>query len=122
MSATIGTGERGTMRAKPSAASSSLHVHRTMSAPAPASSYTWASVPSTSAVLVTVIDCTLIGAPPPTGTSPTWICRVWRRGRLTPPRLGLPLSEGIGDGSDDVEVDRHGPEEEKHRHHRGCQR
>jgi hypothetical protein len=34
MSATIGTGERGTMRASPSAASISLHVHRTMSAPA----------------------------------------------------------------------------------------
>ena len=35
-SATMGTGERGTMRARPSAASSWLHVHRTMSAPAPA--------------------------------------------------------------------------------------
>ena len=37
MSATIGTGERGTIRASPSAASTSLHVQRTMSAPAPAS-------------------------------------------------------------------------------------
>src|SRR5205814_6294511 len=34
MSATIGTGERGTMCARPSAASISLHVQRTMSAPA----------------------------------------------------------------------------------------
>ena len=34
MSATIGTGERGTMRARPSAASVSLHVQRTMSHPA----------------------------------------------------------------------------------------
>ena len=39
-----------------------------------------ASVPSTSAVLVIVIDCTVIGAPPPTGTSPTMIWRVVRRG------------------------------------------
>ena len=35
MSAMSGTGERGTIRASPSAASSSLQVHRTMSAPAP---------------------------------------------------------------------------------------
>ncbi|MNC94992.1 hypothetical protein D3C83_119930 [compost metagenome] len=35
MSAISGTGERGTIRAKPSAASSSLQVQRTMSAPAP---------------------------------------------------------------------------------------
>ena len=35
MSATIGTGERGTIWAKPSAASFSLQVQRTMSAPAP---------------------------------------------------------------------------------------
>ena len=34
MSATIGTGERGTMRARPSAASISLQVQRTMSQPA----------------------------------------------------------------------------------------
>ena len=37
MSATIGTGERGTMCARPSAAASSLQVQRTMSAPAAAS-------------------------------------------------------------------------------------
>ncbi len=37
MSATIGTGERGTMWARPSAASTSLQVQRTMSAPAAAS-------------------------------------------------------------------------------------
>ena len=36
-SATIGTGDLGTICAKPSAASKSLHVHRTMSAPAAAS-------------------------------------------------------------------------------------
>jgi hypothetical protein len=36
MSAMIGTGDRGTIWASPSAASVSLHVHRTMSAPAAA--------------------------------------------------------------------------------------
>ena len=36
MSATIGTGERGTIWASASAASTSLQVQRTMSAPAPA--------------------------------------------------------------------------------------
>ena len=36
MSAMIGTGERGTIWASPSAASGSLHVQRTMSQPAPA--------------------------------------------------------------------------------------
>ena len=36
MSAMIGTGERGTIRARPSAAASSLQVHRTRSAPAAA--------------------------------------------------------------------------------------
>ncbi len=37
MSAMIGTGERGTIWARPSAAASSLQVQRTMSAPAAAS-------------------------------------------------------------------------------------
>jgi len=84
MSATIGTGERGTIWARATAASGSLHVHRTMSAPAPASSKIWARVASTSAVRVIVIDCTLTAAPPPTATAgpggaPTMICRVARR-------------------------------------------
>ena len=37
ISAMIGTGERGTIWARPSAAASSLQVHRTISAPAAAS-------------------------------------------------------------------------------------
>ena len=40
-------------------------------APAPESAYTCANIPSTSAVLVVVIDWTVTGAPPPTGTGPT---------------------------------------------------
>jgi hypothetical protein len=38
------------------------------------------SVPLMSAVLVVVIDCTDTGAPPPTATGPTMICRDFRRG------------------------------------------
>jgi hypothetical protein len=79
MSATIGTGERGTIWARPIAASSSLHVQRTMSAPAAASAVDLRQVPSTSAVLVVVIDCTETGASPPTATAPTISCRVDRR-------------------------------------------
>jgi hypothetical protein len=41
------------------------------------------SVPLMSVVLVVVIDCTEIGAPPPTGTLPTLIRRVGLRGAST---------------------------------------
>src|ERR1700722_15317402 len=62
------------------AASSRSTVMRTISEPARDNAATWATVPSTSAVSVLVIDCTTIGAPPPTATLPTmtWVvsCRV----------------------------------------------
>src|SRR5689334_4424374 len=52
---------------------------RTISEPARESAATCAMVPSISAVSVLVIDCTTIGAPPPTATLPTmtWVvlCR-----------------------------------------------
>src|SRR5439155_21595113 len=52
---------------------------RTISEPARDSARTCANVPSTSAVSVLVIDCTTVGAPPPTETLPTitWVvlCR-----------------------------------------------
>ena len=53
------------------AASSRSTVMRTISEPARASAATCLTVPSTSAVSVLVIDCTTIGAPPPTFTLPT---------------------------------------------------
>src|SRR6202044_3829339 len=63
------------------AASSRSSVMRTISEPARARAATWATVPSISAVSVLVIDCTTIGAPPPTATLPTitWVvlCRAW---------------------------------------------
>src|SRR6202166_2914968 len=61
------------------AASSRSTVMRTISEPARERAATWATVPSMSAVSVLVIDCTTIGAPPPTATLPTmtWVvlCR-----------------------------------------------
>src|SRR6201996_9756472 len=63
------------------AASSRSTVMRTISDPARDNAATWAMVPSISAVSVLVIDCTTIGAPPPTATWPTmtWVvlCRAF---------------------------------------------
>src|SRR5512146_1871551 len=53
---------------------------RTSSEPARVNAATWATVPSISAVSVLVMDCTTIGAPPPTATLPTMTCVVWCRG------------------------------------------
>ena len=53
------------------AASSRSTVMRTISEPARASAATCLAVPSASAVSVLVIDCTTMGAPPPTVTLPT---------------------------------------------------
>src|SRR3979490_608514 len=59
------------------AASSRSTVMRTSSEPARDRAATRAVVPSISAVSVLVIDCTTIGAPPPTATLPTmtWVVR-----------------------------------------------
>ena len=56
---------------------------RTMSQPAAVSSAICCRVALTSAVSVVHIDCTEIGAPPPTATRPTWILREARRGAMT---------------------------------------
>jgi hypothetical protein len=52
---------------------------RTMSAPASSSCRIWSMVAPASDVGVLVIDCTEIGASPPTRTDPTRICREGRR-------------------------------------------
>src|SRR5216683_1427821 len=52
---------------------------RTMSAPARSKAWTCSTVALMSLVTVLVIDCTVIGASPPTGTLPTWIVRQARR-------------------------------------------
>src|SRR5262245_59821110 len=70
---------RSTMRGTAWAASSLFTVTRTSSLPASASAATCATVPSTSAVSVLVMDCTTIGWQLPTGTGPIHVVTVSRR-------------------------------------------
>ena len=85
------------------AASSLLTVMRTSSDPARASALTWATVASMSAVSVLVIDCTTMGALPPTVMLPIFTARDFLRdswppfyravrGRPTAPS-GIPASK-----------------------------
>ena len=79
MSATIGTFTWRTISFKASEDSWSGQETRTMSAPARSSAWTCSTVALTSCVKVLVIDCTVMGASPPTGTGPTWTVRQRRR-------------------------------------------
>ena len=79
MSATIGTVEAATISLRAAVDSRSGQETRTISAPAAASWRTCSMVAAASAVSVLVMDWTLIGASPPTGTGPTWIRREARR-------------------------------------------
>jgi hypothetical protein len=71
MSATIGTRDSRTMVGRAAVDSTSGQETRTMSAPASSSWRIWSMVAAASAVSVLVIDWTVIGASPPTGTFPT---------------------------------------------------
>src|SRR3954454_19736185 len=79
MSAMTGIWECRTISARASASSWLGQATRTIWQPDAVSSAICWRVALTSAVSVVVIDCTLIGAPPPTFTPPTSICRVGRR-------------------------------------------
>src|SRR5215217_2437603 len=83
---------------------------RTMSQPAAVSSAICCSVVLTSDVRVVVIDCTEMGASPPTSTLPTLILRVLRRGASTGGGMaGSPrsvMSSAQFHGVDDVGVDQ----------------
>ena len=83
MSAITGICDLCAIAGSASASSWLGHATRTMSQPAAVSSAICCSVALTSAVSVVVIDCTLIGASPPTSTLPTLIWRVLRRGART---------------------------------------
>ena len=74
MSAITGIGEKRTIRGSASASSVFGTATRTTSQPADASAAICAVVASTSCVLVSVIDWTTTGAPPPIVTPPTEIC------------------------------------------------
>ncbi len=76
MSAITGIGESRTILRSASASSVFGTAQRTISQPAEASAAICAVVASTSCVLVSVIDCTTTGAPPPILTLPTVIWRV----------------------------------------------
>jgi hypothetical protein len=75
MSAMTGSGESRTILRSASASSVFGTAQRTTSQPAEASAAICAVVASTSCVMVSVIDWTTTGAPPPIGTLPTRICR-----------------------------------------------
>src|SRR6185312_10953672 len=79
MSATIGTLAALVMAGMAAVDSTSGQDTRTMSAPASSSWRIWSMVAAASAVSVLVIDCTEIGASPPTSTDPTRILREGRR-------------------------------------------
>src|SRR4051812_38426888 len=83
MSAITGICECWAISASASASSGLGQATRTMSQPDAVSSAICWSVVLTSAVTVVVIDCTEIGASPPTSTLPTLIWRVLRRGAST---------------------------------------
>ena len=79
MSATMGTLASRQIFGMAAVDSLSGQDTRTMSAPASSSWRIWSSVAAASDVNVLVMDWTVIGASPPTGTSPTMICRHGRR-------------------------------------------
>src|SRR4051794_14123922 len=93
---------------------------RTIWQPAAVSSAICCNVALTSAVSVVVIDCTLTGAPPPTGTEPTMSCRLCRRsasgggGAEGMPRLIAVTASSPGeDGNRVDDVRRHGEQRER---------
>jgi hypothetical protein len=75
MSAMTGIGDSRTIVFSASASCSRGTAQRTRSAPASATRRIWSIVAWTLAVSVLVIVCTATGAPPPTRTPPTSICR-----------------------------------------------
>ncbi len=82
------------------AASSRSTVMRTISEPARDSAATCATVPATSAVSVLVIDCTTIGAPPPTATLPTMTCVVLCR--ALGPAMSVAIFSGLFMGQPNI--------------------
>src|SRR3712207_9140643 len=100
MSAITGIWDFEAIAGRASASSWLGQATRTMSQPDAVSSAICCSVLLTSAVSVVVIDCTEIGASPPTRTLPTLICRLRRRGLSTGGgAAGIPGATGVMAGS-----------------------
>src|SRR5436190_23873671 len=107
MSAITGICDFLAMTERASASSWLGHATRTIWQPDAVSSAICWSVALTSAVSVVVIDCTLIGAPPPTGTLPTMIWRLCRRGaRGGGGTAGIPRLTAVTFASPAEELDR----------------
>src|SRR3954462_990252 len=127
MSATTGICDFLAIIGSASASSWDGTATRTIWQPLAVSSAICCSVALTSDVSVVVIDWTLPGAPPPTGTDPTMICRLVRRGarggggtagipRLTAVTFTSPVEDR--DRVDDVRRDgqqREGAADQDHR-------
>src|SRR5690606_37055847 len=79
MSAITGIGDLRAISGRAAASSADGTATRTIWQPAAVSSAICCKVALTSAVGVVVMDCTEMGASPPTGTSPTINCRLCRR-------------------------------------------
>src|SRR5205085_9671380 len=96
-----------------SAASRTGTAQRTTSQPATSSDQISRSVASTLRVSAFVIDCTVMGAPPPTLTLPTWICRLSRRVIMSPLSQeleGVDADEVVVEGVDHEQQQQHAPE------------
>src|SRR6266545_4859867 len=150
MSATTGIVDLVAIAGRAAASSVSGTATRTMSQPDAASSAICWRVALMSAVLVMHIDCTLTGAPPPTGTLPTLSRRDRRRplpaarsvisrgkatvhcsfqrrasaaGGAVTETIGLVSSERVGDRVGDVQPHHHQDEHEQQAdRHRGDRR
>src|ERR687898_3319382 len=129
MSATTGMVDLAAIAGRAAASSVSGTATRTMSQPVAASSAICCRVPLMSAVLVMVIDWTLMGAPSPTATRPTLIRR--ERRRPTPAARSVnssgkatrgSLSERVGDGVGDVEPDQAHRQHHQQAHDQGGHR
>src|SRR5215472_7593465 len=131
MSAITGICDLRAISGSASASSWDGTATRTIWQPAAVSSAICCRVALTSAVRVVVMDCTDTGAPPPTGTFPTMICRDFRLpasgsgGSCGMPRsivmcsLALDLKvdrvEDIGRDQQRAEADKHSEDEQAHR-------
>src|SRR5829696_414655 len=129
MSATTGMVDLAAIAGRAAASSVSGTATLTMSQPVAASSAICCRVPLMSAVLVMVIDWTLMGAPSPTATRPTLIRR--ERRRPTPAARSVnssgkatrgSLSERVGDGVGDVEPDQAHRQHHQQAHDQGGHR
>src|SRR5687768_7423613 len=107
MSAITGICDLRTISGSAAASTGSGTATRTIWQPVAVSAAICCSVALTSAVTVVVIDCTLMGAPPPTRTPPTSSCRVFlRSASRAGGSSGMPSETGTAVTESFLEPDR----------------